>query len=266
MQPEQLKPLLQFPLIGRGVGVRLFNVGKRFNREWIFRHCSYEFHSGKSYAITGPNGSGKSTLLQVIAGATLHNEGTVEYKNNLHTTPVEDHYSSLAIAAPYLELIEEMTAKEMLLFHSKFKPLTETLTNEDILKTVGLENAINKQIRYFSSGMKQRLKLAQAFFSNTAILLLDEPTVHLDILHQIQIFKLLKEWNTNKKLTVAMICHDLNLASQFCKRLILLAAGEIAFQGEPKEVITEQNLKSVYGIQTKIMANPINGLPTILFE
>lgn len=160
--------------------ISLNNVGKRFNREWIFRKCSYTFNSGKSYAITGPNGSGKSTLLQVIAGAILHNEGTVEYKNGQQLTANEQHYTKISIAAPYLELIEEMTAKEMLEFHSGFKPLMSSLSIEEILKIVGLETAINKQIRYFSSGMKQRLKLAQAFFSNTPVLLLDEPTTNLD--------------------------------------------------------------------------------------
>lgn len=171
---------IEFPLLGRGVGVRLLDVGKRFNREWIFRHCSYEFTSGKSYAITGPNGSGKSTLLQVIAGATLHNEGSITFNNRQQITDTEKHYTCISIAAPYLELIEEMTAKEMLEFHSKFKPLMQSLSVEDMLQTVGLEKAINKQIRYYSSGMKQRLKLAQAFFSNSPVLLLDEPTTNLD--------------------------------------------------------------------------------------
>jgi len=160
--------------------ITLNNTGKRYNREWIFRHCSYTFTSGKNYAITGPNGSGKSTLLQVIAGATLHNEGTIEYNDGQRTTNNEQHYSNISIAAPYLELIEEMTAKEMLTFHSKFKPLIQSLSIEEMLKIVGLENAVNKQLRYFSSGMKQRLKLAQAFFSKTPILLLDEPTTNLD--------------------------------------------------------------------------------------
>ncbi len=197
MVPEVLNSPLEFPLLRRGVGVRLLNVGKRYNREWIFRHCSYTFTSGKNYAITGPNGSGKSTLLQVIAGATLHNEGTVDY--TLDTGyPMQDanikhpaskikyqessihSYQNISIAAPYLELIEEMTAKEMLTFHSKFKPLIQSLSIEEMLNIVGLENAINKQLRYFSSGMKQRLKLAQAFFSNTPVLLLDEPTTNLD--------------------------------------------------------------------------------------
>jgi ABC-type multidrug transport system ATPase subunit len=224
MQPEQLKPTLQFPLPGRGVGVRLSNVGKRFNREWIFRHCSYTFTSGKNYAITGPNGSGKSTLLQVIAGATLHNEGTIEYhdgqretNNEKQETRNEDHFKYISIAAPYLELIEEMTAKEMLDFHSKFKPLIQSLGIEDILKIVGLEKAVNKQLRYFSSGMKQRLKLAQAFFSNTPVLLLDEPTTNLDA-DGIALYQSLISHYTKDKLVI--VSSNVKEEYGFCEEVI----------------------------------------------
>lgn len=159
--------------------ITLNNVGKRFNREWIFRHCSYEFVSGKSYAITGSNGSGKSTLLQVIAGSLTHNEGTIEVTAvQPQTINNEQLYQHISIAAPYLELVEEMSAREMLEFHAQFKSLV--LPIAEALQIVGLEKATDKQIRYYSSGMKQRLKLAQAFFSNTPILLLDEPTTNLD--------------------------------------------------------------------------------------
>ena len=92
--------------------------------------------------------------------------------------PAEQHYQHIAIAAPYLELIEEMTANELLHFHASFKPLS--VSKKEALQIVGLEKAADKQIRYYSSGMKQRLKMAQAFFSNTPVLLLDEPTTNLD--------------------------------------------------------------------------------------
>ena len=197
--------------------ISLQNVGKRYNREWIFRNCSYEFKSGKKYAITGPNGSGKSTLLQVIAGVTLHNEGTIEYTNGQQTTNNEQHYTYISIAAPYLELIEEMTAKEMLEFHSKFKPLIESLSIEAILKIVGLENAIHKQIRYFSSGMKQRLKLAQAFFSNTPILLLDEPTTNLDA-DGIDLYHTLISNYTKDKLII--VSSNVKQEYNFCEEVI----------------------------------------------
>jgi ABC-type multidrug transport system ATPase subunit len=182
MNVQDLKSNSQFPLpLGRGGGVRLDNLGKRYNREWIFRHVHYDFVPAKSYAITGSNGSGKSTLLQVIAGAILHSEGSIEIKNStgeIDKQPTENFYRQLSFAAPYLELIEELTAVELLNFHSTFKPLTKSI--EFILEEVSLKATASKQIRYFSSGMKQRLKLAQAFFSNTTILLLDEPTTNLD--------------------------------------------------------------------------------------
>jgi ABC-type multidrug transport system ATPase subunit len=158
--------------------INVTNLGKRYNREWIFRHFDYTFMPGKKYAITGPNGSGKSTLLQVLASAILHNEGNVQYEMLDVQCSSDTVYKHLAIAAPYLELIEEMTTKEMLAFHAQFKQLQLPVT--EIIKIISLEKATNKQIRYFSSGMKQRLKLAKAFFSDTPVLFLDEPTTNLD--------------------------------------------------------------------------------------
>lgn len=194
--------------------ITLQNLGKRYNREWIFRHIEYEFIVGKKYAITGSNGSGKSTLLQVIAGSLMHNEGSVEMHNG-QLLPNEQHYQYISIAAPYLELIEEMTALEMLRFHSTFKQLI--LPAAEILQIVNLQASANKQIRYYSSGMKQRLKLALAFFSKTPILLLDEPTTNLDedgiaLYHQ-----LIKNYTTNK---LVIVCSNDKQEYIFCEEVL----------------------------------------------
>jgi len=138
--------------------------------------------------ITGPNGSGKSTLLQVIAGAIVISEGMVRYagsdpapaESSSCDIPPEQAYRNLSLSAPYLDLIEEMSAMEFLKFHHAFKPIMPSLSIPDALAAVGLAGAANKQIRFFSSGMKQRLKLAQALFSDTAVILLDEPCTNLD--------------------------------------------------------------------------------------
>jgi ABC-type multidrug transport system ATPase subunit len=160
--------------------ISLSDAGKRFNRDWIFRHFSFQFNSGNSYAITGPNGSGKSTLLQVLAGALHINEGKCEWSEGSKSLAPETIFRHVSISAPYLELIEEMTLTEFLVFHSGFKPFLPGMEVKRIAELVGLDNAINKQIRYFSSGMKQRLKLAQCIFSDNEILLLDEPCTNLD--------------------------------------------------------------------------------------
>ncbi len=161
--------------------IQLSDIGKRFNREWIFRKVDYQFEPGKAYAITGPNGSGKSTLLQAIAGSLHLSEGKLVYDNGTGSgIETENIYRHIAIAAPYLELIEEMTAREFLDFHRSFKPLLSTINTDEIFAIIGLERSVDKQIRYFSSGMKQRLKLAQAIFSDVPVLLLDEPCTNLD--------------------------------------------------------------------------------------
>lgn len=196
------------------MNIILNNTGKRYNREWIFRHLNYEFTAGESYAITGPNGSGKSTLLQVIAGAVLHNEGQVSFLPANKGNQIEEmeKYRFFSFAAPYLDLIEEMTALEFLQFHHSFKPLLNPF--EEILEKVGLGHAMSKQIRYYSSGMKQRLKLAQAFFSDTPVLLLDEPTSNLDtagidLYNQLII--------TQAKGKLIMVCSNDEHEFAFCK-------------------------------------------------
>ncbi len=172
----------------------LSDAGKRFNHDWIFRHFNYTFESGKSYAITGPNGSGKSTLLQALSGGMMLSDGKIEYKLtdgqwsgvSLSKKPVsvqlttDNIYSQVSICAPYLEVVEEMTLTEFLNFHNGFKPFLPGITTNTIITAIGLEKALHKQIRYYSSGMKQRVKLAQCIFSDTAIVLLDEPCTNLD--------------------------------------------------------------------------------------
>lgn len=165
--------------------INLRNVGKRFNREWIFRNLDHQFTSGTSYAITGPNGSGKSTLLQIVGGATTLSEGDISYDYNGTVKP-ENVYKNISIAAPYLELIEEMTLTELLSFHGSMKSFIPSLRGtkqsqiNEIIETIGLQNSAHKEIRFYSSGMKQRVKLAQAIFSDVPIILLDEPCTNLD--------------------------------------------------------------------------------------
>jgi ABC-type multidrug transport system ATPase subunit len=160
--------------------ISVTDAGKRFNREWIFRNLSLELHSNQHYAITGHNGSGKSTFLQCIAGSLYTTEGKINFNLNGKTLEPEVVYKQLSICAPYLELIEEMTPTEFLSYHASFKPFIKGWNATSIIEKIGLAKAKQKQIRYFSSGMKQRVKLAQAFFSDTPVLLLDEPCTNLD--------------------------------------------------------------------------------------
>lgn len=183
--------------------ISLTDAGKRFNRDWIFRHLTYEFSAGQSYAIIGPNGSGKSTLLQVLSGAMQMNEGNGQWTMDNSQIETENIYNYVSICAPYLELVEEMTLKEFLEFHHQFKPFLFSITPEKIISLLGLEEATNKQIRNFSSGMKQRVKLAQAIFSDVPVVLLDEPCTNLDAAGVALYLQLITDYCQNRLVIVS---------------------------------------------------------------
>lgn len=197
--------------------IRFSKAGKRFNRDWIFRNASYTFLPNHTYAITGSNGSGKSTLLQAIAGSLAISEGDIEWKLNGTILDSNKVYNHLAIAAPYVEVIEEMTAFEFLHFHQQFKPLISSVTIKEILSLIGLEKAGHKQIRYYSSGMKQRIKLAQTIFSDVPLMLLDEPCTNLDTAGFELYNFLIKSYGAGK--TIIVSSNDINEYS-FCENII----------------------------------------------
>ena len=156
-------------------------ASKRFNKEWIFSNLNFSFVTGQHYALIGNNGSGKSTLLQVIAGYIGLTKGQVNWVDNEgQSIDSSKIYQHISIAAPYLELVEEFTALEQIAFHQQFKPLQTNLNPIDLLEKIELSKSADKQIRNFSSGMKQRLKLALAIFDQAPVLLLDEPCSNLD--------------------------------------------------------------------------------------
>ncbi len=158
----------------------LSNLGKTYNRELLFKQLNAEFAPHSATAVTGRNGSGKSTLLKIIAGLQLPSEGNATLHIDNKILPTEQHYQYLSFAAPYIELVEEYTLQEMLTFYFKLKPLSPAASIEQLPELFLLPKAKHKEIRSFSSGMKQRLKLGLAFYTETPLLLLDEPTSHLD--------------------------------------------------------------------------------------
>lgn len=161
--------------------ISLEKIGKRYNYDWIFRGIDFTFEPHSRYAILGPNGSGKSTLLQMLAGSLQASEGSVSYtRDDGQPLTGETVFHQIGLAAPYLEVVEEFSLLELLRFHEKFKPFLAGLGPRDVIRIVGLEASADKPIRLYSSGMKQRVKLAQAIFSDTPILLLDEPCTNLD--------------------------------------------------------------------------------------
>ena len=156
------------------------DAGKRFNQDWIFRHLDYTFDSSLKYAIVGGNGSGKSTLLKSILGYSPLSEGSMQCTLNGNDLSHEATYKHFSFCSPYMELYEELNLTELVDFHKKLKPLKAELDTESFIERIELGHAKKKPVKYFSSGMKQRVRLGLAILSNTEALLLDEPISNLD--------------------------------------------------------------------------------------
>ncbi|MCA0235651.1 MAG: ABC transporter ATP-binding protein [Bacteroidetes bacterium] len=161
--------------------IRLQDTGKRYRLDWIFRGLDYSFENPGRYAVLGPNGSGKSTLLKVLSGHLSPSKGRIFFEKNGKTLEPDEVYRSVSYAAPYIELIEEFTLEEALKFHCGLKPMLPGITPPRLYDLLSLPRTRSKEIRFFSSGMKQRVKLALAICCNTPILLLDEPATNLDV-------------------------------------------------------------------------------------
>ena len=190
---------------------------KTFGTKRAVDELSFTLKPGSVTGFLGPNGSGKSTFLQCIAGSLYTTEGKVNFNLNGKALEPEVVYKQLSICAPYLELIEEMTPVEFLSYHASFKPFIKGWNATKIIEEIGLDKAKQKQIRYFSSGMKQRVKLAQAFFSDTPVLLLDEPCTNLDQ-QGIDLYKHL----------ISSLCND---------RLVLISSNDATEYGSCTEFI-----------------------------
>lgn len=163
------------------VSLSAHQLGKRYIRQWVFRKLDHTFRLGVPCAVTGPNGSGKSTLLKVLSGFQPATEGNVHLQLAGRQVPLEEQFAQVSFAAPYLELIEDFTLEELLRFHFSFKKLAEGYTLPLLAERMYLQDAWKKPVKHFSSGMKQRLKLGLAFYAQTPVLLLDEPTSNLDV-------------------------------------------------------------------------------------
>ena len=200
------------------MSLSLVNIAKKFQKDWIFRNVSYTFQIPGTYVIQGANGSGKSTLLKLISSFLSPSEGKQELKINGQEIEIENWNEHITYAAPYFELINEMYLTEFLAFYTKFKPLQKDISITKFIEIAYLEDSSEKLIKNFSSGMKQRLRLALAWLSESSIILLDEPISNLDK-KGIAWYKDLA--NTYSKNKLVIVCSN-NIEDEyfFCKNTL----------------------------------------------
>lgn len=198
------------------VSITLNKLGKKFNREWIFRDLNYEVPVAGKLAILGGNGSGKSTLLQIISGFVTPNEGEVSYHVQGVKTEPEKTRHLISFASPYLQLIEDFSLSEIAEHAAIFKPFVNRMTGAAFIDLLELKPAKDKAIKQFSSGMKQRLRLGLAILADTPVLLLDEPTSNLDK-NAVGWYKnLINNYATNR--TVIVCSNDISDEYFFCEK------------------------------------------------
>ena len=248
------------------------NLSCGYDANEVIKGASFSVKKGDCLGIIGPNGAGKTTLFRAITGALKPWEGNILYKGvDISKISPHDFAREVAVIPQVLEVPFAFSVEEFILMGRfphvgrfgvlkgrDYKILDEVLNLTDTL------SFRDRKLLELSGGERQRIILAQGFAQEPCLLLLDEPTSHLDIAHQVQILDLVKRLNKQKNLTVITVLHDLNLASSYCDRLILLKSGVISKQGSPEDVLTYQNIEEVYKTVVVVKKNPINHRPYVL--
>lgn len=238
------------------------------NKNPVLRTISSTIHSGKITTIIGPNGSGKSTLLGVMAKSILPDSGQVLLDGKALTTyKAKELARKLAVVhqqniAPVDLTVEKLTSYGRIPHKTLFSSTTSTDEQaiEWALTCTNLQDKRHKTLDALSGGEKQRVWIAMALAQSTPFLILDEPTTYLDMYYQYEILRLIKDLNEQYGLTVLMVLHDINQAIRYSDYIIAMKNGEIVVHGEPSEVITEQQIKSIYGMDVIVKNDKDTGM------
>ena len=243
---------------------------------WAVRDMTFTVRQGEIFGIIGPNGSGKSSMLKVLAKLAEPQEGAVRlFRERLDALSRDAIARQVAYMPQDLASDFAFTALDMVLMgrfpyreHRRWSLLKWEQRNDHLLVQQAMEQAdvthlAGREMRTLSAGERQRVLLARALAQEPSALLLDEPTAHLDLQHQLDLCRILKRVHAQQGMTVLLVSHDINLASQYCHRVLIMKGGRLMYLGPPHDVITQPNLKKVYGCHVLIDAHPETGLPRV---
>lgn len=245
------------------------NLEFSIDKKEILKDISFEIPKGSFVGIIGPNGSGKSTILKNIYRLYKPDSGQILLDNkNLLNMKDKDCAKEVAVLAQESNSQFDFTVEQIVkMGRYPYKSVFEDYSKKDLdmvtdmLKRVGLEDYVGRSFSKLSGGEKQRTLIARALVQDTEFLILDEPTNHLDIGYQIQLMDLVKSLN----ITTLSAIHDMNMASMYCDYLIVMKDGKIKNCGSVKEVITEEMLKEIFGVNAYVGVNPMNNKLQVSF-
>jgi iron complex transport system ATP-binding protein len=247
------------------------NVTCGYDDKFHISHITIALAKGSFVGIIGPNGCGKTTLLRGITGELKSKVGKITLSgHDLSQMSHKEKARNLAVVTQDIE-IPDMTVEEYVLlgrlpYHKNYQffDTQEDLTiAEKYMKLTNVSHLRNKYLYQLSGGERQLIAITRALVQEPELLLLDEPTSHLDITHQVEVLNLVQRLNEELRLTVLMIIHDLNLAGEYCDQLVLMNNGSIQLNGTPEEVLTYENIEKVYGTVVVTKPNPLSGKPVI---
>ncbi len=243
----------------------------RYSDQWVIENTSFKVSEGEVFGIIGPNGSGKSSLLKLLSRICTPQSGHIYFRGS-EIAKTEREYLSKSVSYIPQEssFLFPYTVAETVYMgrfpHSRgrfFEGSNDRKAVSDAMSWVEIDALRDRAITDLSGGEKQRAVIARGLAQEPDVMIMDEPTTSLDIGHQIDIFNLLSRLNTERGMTIVASLHDLNMGSQYCHRLMLISAGRIYAEGTPEEVITEKNIRAVYGCEAIVDKNPASGAPRV---
>jgi len=254
--------------------IRINNVSTGYYNQKVIDGLSLTFRRGEFCSILGPNGAGKTTLLKAIIGYLPLITGQIEIeKRDLSDWSRKELARKISIIPQEISYQFDYTVTELVLmgrypylnYWQTYRSLDRQEV-ETVLEELHLQPLRDKPYSQLSGGEKQRVNIARALVQNTAIILLDEALVHLDINHQLDIITLLADINLKHNKLIILISHNINLSADYCDRIIILKDGKLFTEGRAEEVLTAANLRAVYGTDLQVFTNPFSGKPNIFYS
>lgn len=243
-----------------------------YGRRPVLKDISLQVNCGEIFCLIGPNGAGKSTLIRAVSGALPAYSGKVSVANrDLTALNQRQRARAIAVVPQGAHFPPDFTVSETVLMgrtaHMNWLGQPTRLDHEQThlaMEQAEVVELADRRIGELSGGEHQRVALARALAQDASLMLLDEPTAHLDLRYQSDLLKLVRGLTRQRNLAVLMVLHDLNLSSLYADRLALLVDGQIRKQGSPTEVLTVASLSQAYGIPVNVMKHPYYGKPLVL--
>jgi iron complex transport system ATP-binding protein len=251
--------------------IEVNSISFRYHEEWVLQEVSFRVEKGEFVGVIGPNGSGKTTLLKILYRLLAPQKGEILFELvSMKKMGRRDIAKRIAVVAQETQLLFPFSVVETVLMgrspylgHLMFESEKDLEIARKAMEWTKILPFSDRLVEELSGGERKRVFIARALAQEPEVILLDEPTANLDIQHQVDFLDLILTLNRERGLTIVMASHDMNVASEFCDRLILLQGGRIFQTGTPEEVITKENIESVYGCEVWIDQHPLSGMPRI---